>query len=80
VRTAAGLAGSWSKPASFYSPPERSIPKTLIYAGKAHPVIKGADLVLTYAVNSTEEERLLNDMDIYFPIVLKARIIYDHTR
>ncbi len=80
VRTAPGLVGSWSKPASFYSPPERSIPKTLIYAGKAHPVIKGADLVLTYAVNSTEEERLLNDMDIYFPIVLKARIMYDHAR
>jgi hypothetical protein len=37
----------------------------------------GADLVFTYVVNTTEEDRLLKDMSIYFPIMLKGRIKAD---
>ena len=50
---------------------------TLIYAGKSHPMLRGADMVFTYVVNTTREERPLKDMSIYFPIMLKGRIKAD---
>jgi hypothetical protein len=68
------LTGPWSSHNCFFTPPEQGVPNTLIYAGKSHPMLCGADMVFTYIVNTTKEYRLLKDMSIYFPVMLKGRI------
>lgn len=75
--TAAAATGPWSAQACFFTPPEHGVPGLLIYAGKSHPMLRGAEMVFTYVVNTTGEERLLNDMTIYFPAMLKGRITAD---
>jgi hypothetical protein len=77
ISTAKALTGPWSSHICFFTPSELGMPGTLIYAGKSHPMLFGADLVFTYVVNTTEEDRLLKDMSIYFPIMLKGRIKAD---
>jgi hypothetical protein len=52
----------------------------MIYAGKSHPMLIGADMVFTYVVNTTKEKMLLEDMSIYFPIMLKGQITADNIR
>jgi len=79
MSTAAATTGPWSTHACFFSPPEQGMSDLLIYAGKSHPMLRGADMVFTYVVNSTKEERLLKDMTIYFPAMLKGRITADRT-
>jgi hypothetical protein len=74
VRWSAGLAGPWSCLKSVYEPPEASRSHTLIYAGKAHPELLGADVVLTYVVNSTKFRRLVRDDSIYYPRFLKGTV------
>ncbi|MEW6334277.1 MAG: hypothetical protein AB1558_08400, partial [Thermodesulfobacteriota bacterium] len=74
VSTAAALTGPWSRQTCFFVPPERGAPDLLVYAGKSHPMLRGAEMVFTYVANTTSEERLLNDMTIYFPVVLQGRI------
>ena len=39
----------------------------MIYAGKAHPQLAGADLVLTYATNTFVFAEHFSDEDIYYP-------------
>jgi hypothetical protein len=39
----------------------------LAYAGKAHPQLTGAGLVLTYVVNSAHGDAVLWDERIYYP-------------
>ncbi len=67
LRSAAKLTGPWSEPDTLYRPPELSKPGILIYAGKAHPHLRGADLVLTYATNSFDFQELVRDTTIYYP-------------
>lgn len=74
VRTAPALTGPWSSPVCFFTPSEQGGPDLLIYAGKSHPGLRGAELIFTYVVNSTSQDRLLNDMSIYFPVMLRGRI------
>ncbi|MFO7965334.1 MAG: DUF4185 domain-containing protein [Desulfobacterales bacterium] len=66
------ITGPWSKAECFYAPPERNRREGLIYAGKSHPAIHGAEMAFSYVVNTTRRERLLNDMTIYFPVILKG--------
>lgn len=75
MSTAAATTGTWSGQACFFTPSEQGKPELLIYAGKSHPMLKGADMVFTYVVNTTKEDRLFDDMSIYFPVMLKGRII-----
>ena len=77
VSTAPFLTGPWTAATCFFTPPETGPSDLLIYAGKAHPALRGADLVLSYVVNTTDPERLLTDMSIYFPVLLKGKIISD---
>ncbi len=77
ISAAAAVTGPWSGQTCFFSPPEQGMPDLLIYAGKSHPMLRGADMAFTYCVNTTREERLLTDMTIYFPIMLKGRIMAD---
>ena len=39
----------------------------MIYSAKAHPALAGADLVVTYATNSTRFEEHFSDPEIYYP-------------
>lgn len=77
ISTAKALTGPWSSHVCFFTPSEQGMPDTLIYAGKSHPMLGGAEMVFTYVVNTTREDRLLKDMSIYFPIMLKGRINAD---
>jgi hypothetical protein len=73
-RWAGNINGPWSPLKEFYEPPEVDENSILIYAGKSHPALTGADAVFTYAVNSTDSERLLKNRDIYYPVFLKGEI------
>jgi hypothetical protein len=66
VRRAAHLEGPWSEPQIVYRPPESDAPGAFVYGGKSHPELTGADLIVTYTANGSDE-RLASDMTIYFP-------------
>ena len=67
MRSATNLAGPWSTSRVIYTPPEKTRPRIMIYAGKAHPELAGADLVLTYATNSFELGDVIRDQTLYYP-------------
>jgi hypothetical protein len=71
-RLAEAPVGTWTPTERFYRPEEYEIPKVLIYAGKAHPQLTGADLVLTYATNIAGFGRLVARDDLYYPRFLRA--------
>ena len=74
-RRADELTGPWSDPVSFYQPEEGNIKGALVYAGKAHAGLTGADLVLTYVVNSLDQNMVYDDLNLYFPKFLKGMIV-----
>ncbi len=76
-RSAPRITGPWSAPEPFYSPAEMADAELLVYAGKAHKGLAGADIVLTYAVNSLNPERLLGGDTIYYPVVLQGRVLQE---
>lgn len=65
VRYGQAPQGPWSDPVRTYSPKVRK--DVLIYAGKGHPELKGADLVCTYGSIALTADRTLDDMSLYFP-------------
>ncbi|MBE3143351.1 MAG: DUF4185 domain-containing protein [Planctomycetes bacterium] len=67
MRAAPSFTGPWSDLRMVYRPPEYYIPNIMIYAGKAHPELTGADLILTYATNTFKFEEQLTDSLIYYP-------------
>ncbi|MDY6823060.1 MAG: DUF4185 domain-containing protein [Thermodesulfobacteriota bacterium] len=79
VATAPVLTGPWTEPACFYTPPAQGDPDLLIYAGKHHPMLSGADMVVSYVVNTLHADRLLSDMQLYYPVLLKGRIVGDYS-
>ncbi len=54
VRTAPRPEGPWSQPTDVFTPPESEVDDAFVYAGKAHPHLRGptGGLVVTYADNS----------------------------
>lgn len=69
-RSSRSLTGPWSAKKPFYCPEGQG--GVLVYAGKAHPGLAGADLVCTLATNSLDAERLLGDDRLYFPVFVRA--------
>ena len=67
VRYAPRLTGPWSDICTIYRPPEAAQSDLLIYAGKAHSELEGADLVATYLANTLDLARLVRDTEIYYP-------------
>lgn len=67
LREAAKPSGPWSEPITLYRPPEYDKPRIMIYQGKAHPCLVGADLVATYSTNSFDFSDLFKDTDTYYP-------------
>ena len=67
LRWAARLEGPWSSPVRVYRPPESDRRGALVYAGRAHPELAGADLVVTYASNHEDFRTLVEDTSLYYP-------------
>lgn len=73
MRSAPAATGPWTALQKIHRPEEAAQPRVMIYSGKAHPELIGADLVLTYATN-TDWERCLDDPKIYYPRFLKVAL------
>jgi len=73
TRCAPRLEGPWAPPQEIYRPPESNAPDAFVYAGKSHPELRGADLVITYAANGSDE-RVATDMSIYFPRFVRVQL------
>lgn len=74
LRLAPALIGPWSAPLDVYRPPEGKQRGVLLYAARAHPELVGAGLVVTYASNSLEPKRLLEDLSLYFPRFVRVEL------
>jgi hypothetical protein len=74
LRFATTVSSAWSAPMCFFQPPERSAKDLLLYAGKAHKAFAASQAAFTYAVNTLDPDRIMDDMGIYFPVVLKGTI------
>jgi hypothetical protein len=73
LRTAARLEGPWTPARKIYRPPESDAPDAFVYAGKAHPELWGADLIVTYAANG-KDSRVAEDLSLYFPRFVRIRL------
>jgi hypothetical protein len=71
-RTASSPTGPWSPKDTVYSPPQGHFPRVLIYQGKAHPHLAGAELVLTYSTNSMELTDHLAEPWLYYPRFVRS--------
>ena len=67
MRAAPSLTGPWSDLRFVYRPSEYYRPNIMIYSGKAHPELTGADLILTYVTNTFKFEEQFADSLIYYP-------------
>jgi hypothetical protein len=74
LRHSARLQGPWSTPEMLYRPPESNAPQAFVYGAKAHPELHGADLIVTYTANGSDE-RLATDMSIYFPRFVRVTFL-----
>lgn len=73
MRRAPRLEGPWSEPQKIYRPPESDAPDAFVYAGKSHPELRGADLIVTYAANG-DDKKVAADMSLYFPRFVRAEL------
>ncbi len=67
LRFAPRPEGPWSAPEPAYRPRESRERDAFVYAGKAHPELKGAPLIVTYAANNLDPEKLLDSKTLYYP-------------
>jgi Domain of unknown function (DUF4185) len=67
MRDALVPEGPWFRPQVIYRPEERERVGVLLYQGKAHPQLAGADVVLTYCSNHLDFATAVNDESLYFP-------------
>lgn len=71
-RTSSNLAEGWSGLQRCYRPAEAGRAGIYIYQGKAHPMLQGAEVPLSYSVNSFDANVQLTDMSLYYPRFLKG--------
>jgi Domain of unknown function (DUF4185) len=78
-RTAPQLAGPWSEGKTIYRIPEMQKGNagydkdTFCYAAKEHPEFRQpGSLLITYACNTMNVQKLTRDLDIYFPKVVRV--------
>lgn len=67
VATAPEITGPWSGHTRAFRPEESDRAMPFVYAGKGHPELDGADLVVTYATNSFDFGELVRDDTLYYP-------------
>lgn len=85
VRTAPRLEGPWSAPTDVFTPPESGVDGAFVYAGKAHPHLRGptGGLVVTYADNSFTFADLFDPAradTLYWPHVAELTLIPEQTQ
>jgi hypothetical protein len=73
VRWSPRPEGPWSPVETFFRPPESLDVKPFVYAGKAHPELYGADIVLTYVPSHFPEDNI-NNPDYYYPYFARATL------
>jgi hypothetical protein len=73
LRTAATPWGPWSKPTAVWVPPEVG-GKVFTYNAKAHPELSSPSegLLVSYNVNSLDEDESLHQADVYRPRFLRV--------
>jgi len=81
LRNSPDLAGPWTEGGVIYHIPElqKDSPgydsDTYCYAGKEHPEFEGKDdLVFTYVCNTMKPRKLVKELDIYFPKVVRMKM------
>jgi hypothetical protein len=67
LRDASAPEGPWSEPRTFLRPPESFTAGAFVYAGKGHPELLGADLVVTYVPSAFDDPPRKDNPDGYFP-------------
>lgn len=67
VRYATQPQGPWTEPQPVYRPRESRARDVFVYAAKAHPVLEGAPILVTYAANHFKPEKLLRSRSLYYP-------------
>jgi hypothetical protein len=67
LRSAPAFVGPWGQAEVAYTPPESQRPDVLVYAGKSHPELTGAQVIATYATNSSNFATLTADPSLYYP-------------
>lgn len=67
VRSAPAPEGPWTEPRDVLRPPESFADDPFVYAGKAHPELQGADLVLTYVPSGYDDSPPDPDEVLYYP-------------
>jgi hypothetical protein len=72
-RVAPRLEGPWSEPQQLYRPPESDHPEAFVYGGKSHPELSGAELIVTYTANGSDQQ-LASDMSIYYPRFVRVSL------
>jgi hypothetical protein len=73
MRHAPRLEGPWCEPQIIYRPPESDAHDAFVYAGKSHPELRGADLIVTYAANG-DDKKVAADMSLYFPRFVRVEL------
>ena len=73
VRWADAPEGPWSEVEEFLRPPESFLDKAFVYAGKAHPELTGADVVLTYVPSAFPEDGIDEPL-YYYPRFARATL------
>jgi hypothetical protein len=81
LRTSPSLTGPWTDGVAIYRIPElqKDSPgydaDTYCYAGKEHPEFEGKDeLVFTYVCNTMKPQKLVKEVNIYFPKVVRMKM------
>jgi len=73
-RISSALTGPWSEQTVLYERlcRDNTAPEDLmVYAGKYHPELTGADFIFTYATNTQDIDTLWPWPNIYYPRFLK---------
>ena len=74
-RKANNPQGPWSQPIMFYHPKIKGH-NLMIYSANAHPEFNTEDgILVTYNINNNDFDQLLLDQSIYFPRMIKLKIL-----
>jgi hypothetical protein len=71
IRTAPAPEGPWSDPTDVLRPPESFAQDPFVYAGKAHPELRGAELAATYVPSGFEDSPPDPGELLYYPRFLR---------
>jgi len=64
--------GPWSERELLFRPRESGWHNTMVYAGKAHPELIGAPIVVSYATNHFDPGTLLKNKRLYYPRFIRV--------